>query len=66
MSHMFKNTSNFNQALKKWDVSKVEKAEQMFANAKNFNQNLSSWKIAKDTKVDEIFMNSKLATKPPK
>ena len=52
---MFLEASNFNQAIGKWDISKVTNLRHVFAWAISFNQDLSLWNISNVTDMNRTF-----------
>jgi hypothetical protein len=55
MANMFNNTSNFNQDITGWDVTKVTSMNNMFNSSQSFNQNLSSWVLTNCTTALRMF-----------
>ena len=47
MADMFRGAESFNQALNKWNVSKVITMNSMFRGASSFNQPLNNWNVSK-------------------
>jgi len=55
MSYLFKNNTDFNQDISKWDVSNVINMRGMFENARSFNQPIGRWNVSKVTRMDYMF-----------
>jgi surface protein len=57
---MFQGATNFNQAVDKWNVSKVTSMRSMFEVATSFNQDLCAWynKLKLTTDVNNMFIGS--------
>ena len=43
MSYLFKEKTNFNRDISKWNVSNVQNMESMFYNCFQFNKSLDNW-----------------------
>lgn len=58
MLSMFKDATNFNSDISKWDVSNVENMNFMFNNATTFNQDISKWNVGKVTTMISMFQEA--------
>lgn len=57
MHSMFKDCSNFNQDLDKWDVSEVTDLGYTFQGCSKFNGDISTWDVSKVTRLAFTFAN---------
>ena len=58
MENAFRNCSNFNQPIGKWDVSSVRQFSQMLNGCTNFNQDLGNWNIENVTPFLTLFKSA--------
>lgn len=64
MSNLFKNKSEFNDDISKWDVSNVTNMNGMFNGAKSFNQPLNNWDVSQVTDMNKMFKSAESFNKP--
>lgn len=55
INSMFSQTTNFNQDISDWDVSKVTNVGNLFAFNQSFNQNLNSWNLTSLSSTNNMF-----------
>ena len=55
MSKLFKDFSNFNGNISKWNVSNVTDMRDMFYMCKNFNKDISEWNVSKVKDMSYMF-----------
>jgi surface protein len=55
MIGLFKDASNINQDLSRWDVSNVTNMRQMFNGASRFNQDIGGWDVSGVTNMSSMF-----------
>ena len=55
MSQLFRDNSDFNQTIGKWDVNSVTNMWAMFAKATKFNQSIGDWDVSSVTEMSDMF-----------